>query len=300
MHSAENSGTCLCAGTGGRNTVATAGRNCQWVVIGSISEKMKASKSSPNFQSRGWKRREKRQGRYCLPTPHAQVPCPGLQKASGGFYFSNLKLKTNFWWGEKTYIKSEKIPERGGKTNQSEDESTKYFCLGDGSQGFSTARAPLHVCYACFCDMQSLINLPEMWNPFLTGETLLHGHGKPTLVPMVTLWQQLAQMIKSWVSHFIQIKATVHWAMEAFFSFAVFAFTILAREYTHRKPKHPLETKEMDGPRSINYSNIFAFWDDYLSYLIIAMESWWRPSFNHFYPQNRNRKLTCINVLQNL
>lgn len=195
------------------------------------------------------------------------------------------------------------MPERGEKKKkkQSDDESTRCFCLGDGSQGFSTARAPMHVCYACSCDMQSLIDLPEMWNPFLTGETLLHGHRKPTLVHMVTLWQPLAhQMMRSWVSHFIQIKATIHWAMEASFSPALFAFTILAMEYTHRKPKYPLETKEMGGPRSINHSNIFAFWADYLSYLIIAIESWWRPSVNHCYPQNRNRKLTCINVLRNL
>lgn len=79
-------------------------------------------------------------------------------------------------------MKNEKMKKK------SEDESSRYFCLGDGSQGFLTARAPMHVCYACFCDMQNLIDLPEMRNPFLTGEMLLHGHRKPTFVPTVTLW----------------------------------------------------------------------------------------------------------------
>lgn len=44
--------------------------------------------------------------------------------------------------------------------------------------------------------------------PYLL-ERLFHGQMKPKFEPMVTLWQPLShEMMKSWISHLNQIKAT--------------------------------------------------------------------------------------------
>lgn len=131
------------------------------------------------------------------------------------------------------------------------------------------------------------------WNPLLTGETLFFGQMKPTL-NLLTFWQPLTHpMTKGWENHFIEIKATVHWTMAASSS-AVSDLCSISQVHIHGEN----QTKEMEVLISTNHHNLLALWVDWLNYFMIVMESSLMHSFNYFYPQNKNGKLTCINVLQ--
>lgn len=56
---------------------------------------------------------------------------------------------------------------RGGRRNQFEDENTICICEVDGSHGLLTPRASTHVCHACFCNVQILIDLPATLKCFI-------------------------------------------------------------------------------------------------------------------------------------